>query len=690
MKNFSLSRPMPFVSTLLRFLITVWLVLLAMRVVMLALVWPEASATVNGAGAGLVSGMAGNWRNLALALYTGAKFDARLAVFMTIPLGLVLALPWAENRLRALRFVLDGLYSLVFLAVTLVYVVDYGYFFYMHQRVDATVLDFLHDATISFDMVWQTYPVVWISLGLAVLVVLYARLFDRLLLKHMVLMHREGLRTENLWNVAGESWKPRALWSLLLFVGLFLVAYGQISSNLFPLRWSNAYFTTDRNMVILALNPVQNLRDTLSAMRVVRPDRKAVTAAYDNMATWLGLPAPDKAQLVFQRDLAATPVEQRPNVVVILMESLSWPMTSFAPGPEDPTPNVKRIAADGLYFSRFFAPARTTARAIFTLMTGIPDANREGGTTSRNQALVDQNLAMNSFTGYEKRYLLGGSASWANIRGLLTHNVKDLILVEEGDWQAPNVDVWGISDLALFREAVGVFNKAEKPFVAVVQTAGFHRPFTIPEDNAGFVTRSPSAEALRNYGFESAEEYNSLRFSDHALGEFFKAAASEPWFANTIFAIVGDHGLSNASTNVPAGYRACGLQSHHVPFVLYAPGRVQPGQKDFPAGHTDIFPTVAALAGVPLDKYQALGRNLLDPHTEATAKQFIAGGSELFWRMVEDGFCYKKEAAEALYRLDDPEGKNLLTEEPERAERMRKDAADFYNTSKYLLFNNQK
>ena len=80
------------------------------------------------------------------------------------------------------------------------------------------------------------------------------------------------------------------------------------------------------------------------------------------------------------------------------MESMTWPRTSFSPNltgiPEDTTPNLMALSKDSLYYPLFFAPTRTTARAIFTTMTGIPDVNRSGGTSSRNQALVDQALMM--------------------------------------------------------------------------------------------------------------------------------------------------------------------------------------------------------------------------------------------------------------------------------------------------------
>lgn len=663
----------PFFRTAAAFFCCVFGVLLLARLAMLLCVLFDGSVTQWDAlfGAGL--------KNTLKELYIGAKFDARLAVFMSLPLALCLFFPAAERRPDGVRRALDAVYAPLFFLLGLIYVVDFGFFFYLRQRVDVTVFDFIRDASISFDMVTQSYPVFWIALGLLLFTAAAIFGLDRLLRRHF----RWCAQT------AAPAWKSRAVWGPVLAVLLFLGGYGQISSNLFPLRWSNAYFSSNRDHVLLGLNPVQNLYDTARSMRVVRPNEAAVRAAYDGMAAWLGVDNPDKGRLNFWRTVKAEKPEQPWNVVIIIMESLSWPMTSMAPGQDDPTPVVRRLAADGLYFSNFYAPARTTARAVFTTMTGIPDVNREGGTTSRNPVLVSQYLPISDFTGYAKFYMIGGSASWANIRGVLNHNVPDLTLLEESDWKAPNVDVWGISDLDLFRESVGRLGTAASPFVAVIQTAGFHRPYTIPADNAGFVSKTPSQAALANYGFSGTEEYNSLRFSDHALGEFFRLAKKQPWFSRTIFAIMGDHGLYNPSQNMTASYQVCRLQGSHIPLILYAPGLIAPGEKGFPCGQPDLFPTLAALAGVPL-RHHGLGRNLLDPETERTARQFIAGDSELFRKLVEDGYCYLKESSEGLYRLDDWSGANLLASEPERAARMRREAEEAYHVSKYLLFHNRE
>ena len=528
----------PFIRTLSVLFIGTLLALVLARGAMLGILWPE---------------VAGNPASDILnALYIGTKFDIRMVVLGLIPIALILGIPPLERllvRSRGFRGLIDLLYAAVFAAATLVYIIDFGWFFYMHTRVDASLFELLGDPDIAGTMVWESYPVVWITFGLIVVTALYALFFGKTLARHEA--------TPRL------GWKGRTGWSVATFAILFLLGYGQISSNLFPLRWSNAFFSVDKNISILALNPIQNLFDTVNAAQGTRPNIEATRESYPRVAAWLRVPNPDPQKLNFMRTAHGTPAERQEkplNVVVIIMESMTWPRTSFSPNltgiPEDTTPNLMALSKDSLYYPLFFAPTRTTARAIFTTMTGIPDVNRSGGTSSRNQALVDQALMMNEFKGYSKYYMIGGSASWANIRGFLSHNIEGLHLLEEGSWKAPNTDVWGLSDLDLFREAAAALTKSPKPFVAVIQTAGFHRPYTIPEDNAGFQIKQPSEAILKNYGFTGADEYNSLRFSDHSLGEFFKIARQQPWFDNTVFAIFGDHGLNDTSLNMSPGYLA--------------------------------------------------------------------------------------------------------------------------------------
>lgn len=636
------------------------------------------------------------------ALYIGLKFDARWAVFLTLPLALCLLIPVLERKVSApgrapARSLLCGLEALLFGTALLIYILDFGFFFYLHARLDMSALTFVEDPLISASMVWQSYPVLRILALFILAVILYGSLLARALRRHVPTPVHHGARPV---PTGAVSRTRRALLTLAALSGLFVMGYGQISSNLFPLRWSNAYFSADSDIALLALNPLQNLYDTRYYGQARPPDPKAAAEAWPRMAAWLKLP-PDQKPLTYARAypaLQCRPDGERLNVVIIIMESLAWPRTSLAPAPAGsddagPTPFLAELAGKSLYYPNFYAPTRTTARAIFTTISGVPDVNHTGGTTSRNPRLVEQSTIFNEFQGYEKYYMIGGNANWANIRGLFQHNVEGLRLLEESAWKAPNVDVWGISDLALLREAVEVLSQSAKPFAAFIQTAGFHRPYTIPADNEGYVRApEPTPELLKHYGFENAEEYQSLHFADWALRRFFERASREPWFDTTIFAIFGDHGLNNRSTNMDAGYLVCGLQAWHVPLLLYAPGgQIPPGVNTAPHTQLDVLPTLASAAGVAY-RSNTLGRNLLDPRNDQDAVAFISATDDTRF-LIKDGYCFARRSdarRDGLYRLDAPTARNLLRAEPERAAAMKQQAEDFYHTSKYLLYNNDR
>lgn len=638
--------------------------------------------------------------HIAHALYIGLKFDARMAVFMTLPLAFCLLWPRLERAvsregLSVVRLVLCLVTGLMAAGAMLVYVFDFGFFFYLHQHIDMGAKVFLEDPSESVRMVWQSYPVVLITLAFAAVVTLYVWLFARFLRSHAAFPVRPRKGGE------GCSRKWRAFVTVSSLVMLFVVGYGQISSNFFPLRWSNAYFSADKNIALLAINPIQNLFDTRNYGKAIPPNVEATREAWPRMAAYLRVPEGSEP-LTYVRHFPGRDMEKRPNIVIIIMESLCWERTSLAPSMPasmgkdiDPSPFLKELAAKSLYYPNFYAPTRTTARAVFTTISGVPDVNHSGGTTSRNPKLVDQSSVFNEFRGYEKYYMIGGNANWANIRGMLQHNVEDLHLLEESAWEAPNTDVWGVSDIAMFREAVDVLTNGPSPFISVIQSASFHRPYTIPDDNEGYVSPpDPSAEALAWYGYESADEYRSLHLSDHALRRFFEKASKQPWFNDTVFVVFGDHGLNNNSTNITPAVRACNLQAWHVPLLIYAPGgQVAPGVNPAPHIQPDVLPSMASLAG--LDYYtNTLGRNLFDPANDEDAAAFISDTDTTRF-LLEDGYVYAiRPKGDAMYRLDertpDNNARDLRAEEPERAAAMRQKLMDFYYTSQYLLHNNGK
>src|SRR3546814_15551596 len=52
------------------------------------------------------------------------------------------------------------------------YIVDFGHFSYLGVRLNASVLRFFQDGMDTFQMVWESYPVVWLVLLLIASIVL--------------------------------------------------------------------------------------------------------------------------------------------------------------------------------------------------------------------------------------------------------------------------------------------------------------------------------------------------------------------------------------------------------------------------------------------------------------------------------------------------------------------------------------
>jgi phosphoglycerol transferase MdoB-like AlkP superfamily enzyme len=569
--------------------------------------------------------------------------------------------------------------ALAHLLLLFVYVVDLGHYAFAASRVNVTVLQFLYNLGTSARMVWETYPVLRGAAALALAAWAVLRLAGALLAR--------AAR----WEPAGGTRRRRALASAVVALLAAGAVYGKLSW--YPLRWSDAYFSTSTFAADLAHNPVLYFAETLRK-RPAAYDLAKVRAARPLVAGFLGLADPDPGQTAFVRrsEPRGAPA-RRPNVVIVLLESFAAYKTGAFGNPLDPTPRFDALAREGTLYTRFFTPTWGTARSVWATVTGLPDVETHL-TATRNPLIVSQHTILNDFSGYEKLYFLGGSLSWANIRGLLAANVEGLRLHEEGSYAAPRVDVWGISDLDLFEEANRVFSATAPPFVAIVQTSGSHRPYTIPPNRRGFESRTVADAEARRHGFVSAGEYNAFRFLDHALGAFVDGAGREPWFADTIFLFYGDHGLPANAPHIPAGDAAAGLTHFHVPLLIWGPGLVPGGLRiDTVASELDVLPTAASLAGIS-HRNAGLGRDLLDPAFDGMRFAFTVGdqssspnlgliGPDRAFGMFADG------TGKRLIALGGGEaGADLLAREPQTAARMEELCLALYETARYLPYAN--
>jgi phosphoglycerol transferase MdoB-like AlkP superfamily enzyme len=533
------------------------------------------------------------------AFWLGVRFDARVVAGVLLPLlllGSIRGLHALDNPRG--RRLWTALLSAAAAAVLVLYVFDFLHLRYLGQRLNASALSFLEDAAISALMVWQTYPVVKIAIALAAAI---AAAFGSLRITH-----RRSVRSP---ETPLPRW--RAAWWLAATFACLLAIFGRVGQ--YPLRWSDAFVLRNDFAANLALNPVQSFLSSLD-FRGSGYDLALVRQAYPLMSDYLGVTDPDAEKLNFVRHVPARAdaPARRPNVVLVICESFSAYKSSMWGNRLDTTPYFAELCRDGLFFDKCFTPLSGTARGIWATITGLPDVEPVK-TASRNPGMVDQHTIINDFVGYRKLYFLGGSTSWANIRGLLTNNIHGLELYEEDYFKSPRVDVWGISDKNLLLEAEQVLARQQEPFFAIIQTAGNHRPYTIPEEDLDEFTRLELTPAeVAQHGFSSLEELNAFRYTDFTFRAFMTAARKSAYFDNTVFVFIGDHGVAgNAGTLFPPAWTEQALTTYHVPLLYYAPKLIAPRRISSPSSMLDTLPTLAGLAGIPY-RNSGLGRDLLE------------------------------------------------------------------------------
>jgi phosphoglycerol transferase MdoB-like AlkP superfamily enzyme len=626
-----------------------------------------------------------SWKEAGPSFLLGLRYDLRMVCVLMIALMILGSIiyfhPYRNTRTRRGWFFLLGLISTAFV---LFYIIDFVHYAYLSQRLNASVLNYTKDAGISLVMVWQSYPVVKLLFLLLVLVIFI--IFSLRFLYKRASPHGAIVRPQR-----------RLVHFLIAFLLFAIGIFGRVGQ--YPLRWSYAFSMGNEAKANLSLNPFQSFFSTLK-FRSSTYDLQKTKAYYPLMASQLGISQPDPVNLNFSRSYPANDSFPgiRPNVVIVICESFSAYKSSMWGNPLNTTPFFKELCDSGVFFNHCFTPTWGTARGVWCTITGIPDVETPR-TASRNMGMVSQHSIMNDFDGYEKFYFIGGSTSWANIRGLLKNNIDSLHLYEGDDYKSPKVDVWGISDKNLFLEANNVLKQQSRPFIAVIQTADNHRPYTIPaEDRDQFQKVSFPQDTLNKYGFESNGELNAFRYTDFGYSHFINAARKEPYFANTIFVFVGDHGIrGNTGDMFPKAWSEQGLSAEHVPLLFYSPALLKTETRTVICSQADIMASAAGLTGIAY-RNSSLGRNLFDEKfmTDSSAIRSCAFTIDPDLRvigMVDSEYYFTRSlisGKEQMVSIRNNEA--LIFDEKLKARREKlKDLANaYYETSYYLLLNNKR
>lgn len=331
----------------------------------------------------------------------------------------------------------------------------------------------------------------------------------------------------------------------------------------------------------------------------------------------------------------AQAADERPNILLIFADDLGWKDVGYQSDGKFVTPNIDRLASEGMVFTNGYSTAGNCAPSRACMLSGtytprhevyaVGDTDRgpenlrrltpipnSHGLGKKHVTFAEALRAAGYATGhFGKWHLDGRDGAKPTVQGfdVSFDSFGESPLAEgtETNKKGPPEDPKGVYTLTRkaceFMEA----NK-DKPFLCYLPHHAIHTPYqNRPETRekfAEFANRKPNAEYLgMAYDLDDSIGILLARLKELGLEE------------KTLVVFTSDNGGTPNSPQEPLrGNKGCYYEGGiREPFIVRWPGVVKPGTKcDVPVINVDLFPTFLAAAGATAPQGKILdGESLL-------------------------------------------------------------------------------
>ena len=505
--------------------------------------------------------------NLPVMMAVGLLFDVvtALNLFALFALYLVVV-PRRILNSRWHRRLLFGIFSLVVFGLIYLGAVEYFFFDEFNSRFNFVAVEYLIYPHEVFVNIWQSYPVARVLVAALALTALVIWLMRKPLL---------GERT-----AAGSTGARFAL--LAILAAAIGVAQATLSVNTSRYSENRVVNELAMNGIYAFFSAALNSELDYGAYYLSLPDAEADERVRKLLTTRHSNYLPGSGHI--ERHVLADGPAQHLNVVVLLEESLGAEFVGAYGDKRGLTPELDRLAAQGLLFTRAYATGTRTVRGMEAVTASFPPVPAESIVKRpHNEGMFNWSTVM-AKNGYASTFIYGGFGTFDNMNYFFRTNGYRVIDRTDMD-KAKFANIWGVSDEDLFGNALRVFDdqhaRGEKIF-SVIMTTSNHKPYTFPPGVNGVAEKGGGRDA-------------GVRYADYAIGRFFDMAKTRPWFDDTIFVIVADHGARvYGREDIP-------IRTYEIPLVLYSPKHIKPGRVDTLTSQIDVAPTVIGMLNFNYD-----------------------------------------------------------------------------------------
>jgi len=368
------------------------------------------------------------------------------------------------------------------------------------------------------------------------------------------------------------------------------------------------------------------------------------------------------------RVLTAKADEQKPNVMLIMIESLSAEYMDIFGNDENLTPHIDALAQKSLFFNNFFATGTRTVRGMEAVTMSVPPtAGRSIVKRPDNHNMFGIGWVFQE-KGYDNKFIYAGHGYFDNMNEYFSNNgftIVDRVSFQEDEIHFANV--WGVCDEDLFDKSMKEADKSyakKQPFFSFVMTTSNHRPYTYPEGKIDIPSHTGRS--------------GGVKYTDYAINEFLKKASTKPWFDNTLFVFVADHNGGSAGKNELPLYR------YKIPFMVYAPKLVEPKLVSKLSSQIDLAPTLFALMNWNY-KSKFYGKDIL---SESFRERALVGNYQKLGLYQDDILTMLLPNGEVkAFDVEKLELKDNHYKERSPKEQDVKDTVGYYQSSSYFYMN---
>lgn len=535
------------------------------------------------------------------------RFDLRISLIIILPtfcLSFFIINNFFEKKLDILRMIIGKLMIIVTL---LLGIGDIGFFGEYHEQYNQRVYGlFQDDLKAILETVWNSYPIVWIGIGIILLCVFSLKLFSKWM--------KKDNNNKNKWSLSCSlGWK---LLLVLVITPLYVIGLrgGSILSR--PLQREDTSITRDYFLNKLVVDPYfalyymqsdQNHLNRATGLEMFLKDKSIKDAL-----TLLFPQKEDGKQIDdwIKKTVTEEKISRKPkHIFLIVLESQdSWPLMDEFKWLEL-APNLTEMASKGIHVKSFISAGCNTQMSLNAIITGLPDANVFTNFQPSAQKPYSTAFAKPfKDLGYKVNFFYGGHLSWQRMGELARNQGFDNTYGQEHMPLTAKSHSWGVYDEILFDYVLKEIDP-EVPSVNLIMTTSNHSPYSINLKSKGcpHVMNPEKYQGLEN-SFTKPHIIGHLWYNDFCVGQFVKKAEFK--FDPVLFVITGDHTSRRFFSSRPSLY-----ESKSVPLIFYGTSNMLK-ELEIPermaGSHLDIVPTlIESIAHKGFD-YYSIGKNLLD------------------------------------------------------------------------------